>query len=37
MRSNAVLMQRVRQEQYARLITMQQGGLLKGAMFIHLK
>jgi predicted acylesterase/phospholipase RssA len=37
MRSNSVLMQRVRQEQYARLDTMQQGGLLKGAMFIHLK
>jgi predicted acylesterase/phospholipase RssA/tetratricopeptide (TPR) repeat protein len=37
MRSNSVLMQRVRQEQYARLDTMEQGGLLKGAMFIHLK
>jgi hypothetical protein len=36
-RSNAVLMQRVRQEQYARLDAMQRGGLLKGAMFIHLK
>jgi hypothetical protein len=36
-RSNSVLMQRVRQEQYARLDTMQKGGLLKGAMFIHLK
>jgi hypothetical protein len=30
-------MQRVRQEQYARLDTMKKGGLLKGAMFIHLK
>ena len=30
-------MQRVRQEQYARLDTMEQSGLLKGAMFIHLK
>jgi predicted acylesterase/phospholipase RssA len=37
MRSNAVLMQRVRQEQYASLDAMRQGGLLKGAMFIHLK
>jgi predicted acylesterase/phospholipase RssA len=37
MRSNSVLMQRVRQEQYAHLDAMQQGGLLKGAMFIHLK
>jgi hypothetical protein len=37
MRSNSVLMQRVRQEQYARLNAMRQGGLLKGAMFIHLK
>ncbi|BAR58797.1 hypothetical protein NK6_5639 [Bradyrhizobium diazoefficiens] len=37
MRSNSVLMQRVRQEQYARLDTMEQSGLLKGAMFIHLK
>jgi predicted acylesterase/phospholipase RssA len=37
MRSNSVLMQRVRQEQYARLDAMRQGGLLKGAMFIHLK
>jgi predicted acylesterase/phospholipase RssA/tetratricopeptide (TPR) repeat protein len=37
MRSNSVLMQRVRQEQYARLSTMEQSGLLKGAMFIHLK
>ena len=37
MRSNSVLMQRVRHEQYARLDAMQQGGLLKGAMFIHLK
>ncbi|WP_396604577.1 tetratricopeptide repeat-containing protein [Bradyrhizobium sp. YCK136] len=37
MRSNSVLMQRVRQEQYAHLNAMQQGGLLKGAMFIHLK
>ena len=37
MRSNTVLMQRVRQEQYARLDAMQLGGLLKGAMFIHLK
>jgi predicted acylesterase/phospholipase RssA len=37
MRSNSVLMQRVRQEQYARLEAMRQGGLLKGAMFIHLK
>ena len=36
-RSNSVLMQRVRQEQYARLDTMEMGGLLKGAMFIHLK
>jgi predicted acylesterase/phospholipase RssA len=37
MRSNSVLMQRVRQEQYARLNALRQGGLLKGAMFIHLK
>jgi predicted acylesterase/phospholipase RssA/tetratricopeptide (TPR) repeat protein len=37
LRSNSVLMERVRQEQYARLDTMQKGGLLKGAMFIHLK
>jgi predicted acylesterase/phospholipase RssA len=37
MRSNSTLMQRVRQEQYARLDAMRQGGLLKGAMFIHLK
>jgi hypothetical protein len=37
LRSNAVLMERVRQEQYARLDAMQNGGLLKGAMFIHLK
>jgi hypothetical protein len=37
MRSNSVLMQRVRQKQFARLETMRQGGLLKGAMFIHLK
>ncbi|QOZ13585.1 patatin family protein [Bradyrhizobium sp. CCBAU 51765] len=36
-RSNSILMERVRQEQYARLNTMQKGGLLKGAMFIHLK
>ncbi len=36
-RSNSILMERVRQEQYARLDTMQKGGLLKGAMFIHLK
>jgi predicted acylesterase/phospholipase RssA len=36
-RSNGVLMQRVRQEQYARLDAMRNGGLLKGAMFIHLK
>lgn len=35
-RSNSVLMQRVRQEQFARLDAMRQGGLLKGAMFIHL-
>jgi predicted acylesterase/phospholipase RssA/tetratricopeptide (TPR) repeat protein len=37
LRSNAVLMGRVRQEQYARLDALQNGGLLKGAMFIHLK
>ena len=37
MRSNSLLMQRVRQEQYARLHAMREGGLLKGAMFIHLK
>jgi hypothetical protein len=37
MRSNSVLMQRVRQEQYARLEAMQKGGLVKGEMFIHLK
>jgi predicted acylesterase/phospholipase RssA len=37
LRSNSVLMERVRQEQYARLGTMQKGALLKGAMFIHLK
>ncbi|MGY4282638.1 putative acylesterase/phospholipase RssA [Bradyrhizobium sp. LM2.7] len=37
LRSNSVLMQRVRQEEYSRLETMRQSGLLKGAMFIHLK
>jgi predicted acylesterase/phospholipase RssA/tetratricopeptide (TPR) repeat protein len=37
LRSNSVLMQRVRQEQYGRLDAMRKGGLLKGAMFIHLK
>lgn len=36
-RSNSILMERVRQEQYARLETMERGGLLKGMMFIHLK
>jgi predicted acylesterase/phospholipase RssA len=35
--SNAVLMQRVRQEQFARLKARRDGGLLKGTMFIHLK
>ncbi|PJG53332.1 hypothetical protein CVM73_20715 [Bradyrhizobium forestalis] len=37
MRSNSVLMERVRQEQYTRLDTLEKRGLLKGAMFIHLK
>jgi hypothetical protein len=37
MRSNSVLMQRVRQEVYAHLEALRQGGLLKGTMFIHLK
>ena len=36
-RSNSVLMERVRQEQYARLDAMEKGGLLKGLMFLHLK
>ncbi|HEY2841417.1 MAG TPA: tetratricopeptide repeat-containing protein [Pirellulales bacterium] len=36
-RSNSVLMERVRQEQYARLGAMEKGGLLKGLMFLHLK
>jgi predicted acylesterase/phospholipase RssA len=36
-RSNAVLMQRVRQEQFARLKGRQDTGLLKDLMFIHLK
>jgi len=36
-RSNSVLMERVRQEQYARLGAMENGGLLKGLMFLHLK
>ena len=37
LRSNSVLMERVRQEQYARLDAMEKGGLLKGLMFLHLK
>jgi hypothetical protein len=37
LRSNAVLMQRVRQEQFACLKARRDGGLLKGMMFIHLK
>jgi predicted acylesterase/phospholipase RssA len=36
-RSNSVLMERVRQEQYARLGAMENGDLLKGLMFLHLK
>jgi predicted acylesterase/phospholipase RssA len=36
-RSNSVLMERVRQEQYARLDAMEKGGLIKGLMFLHLK
>jgi predicted acylesterase/phospholipase RssA len=36
-RSNSVLMQRVRQEQFARLKTAFDGGLIRGMMFIHLK
>jgi hypothetical protein len=36
-RSNSVLMQRVRQEQFARLDAAYKGGLLKGMMFLHLK
>src|SRR5262249_37632016 len=36
-RSNSVLMQRVRQEQFERLKARFDGGLLKGMMFIHLK
>lgn len=35
--SNSVLMQRVRQEQFAGLKTRSDSGLLKGMMFIHLK
>jgi predicted acylesterase/phospholipase RssA len=37
LRSNAVLMQRVRQELFARLKARLDGNLLKGMMFIHLK
>jgi hypothetical protein len=37
LRSNSVLMQRVRQEQFAGLKARRDGGLLKGMMFIHLK
>jgi predicted acylesterase/phospholipase RssA len=37
LRSNSVLMQRVRQEQFAGLKARREGGLLKGMMFIHLK
>jgi Patatin-like phospholipase len=37
LRSNAVLMQRVRQEQFAQLKARRDGNLLKGMMFIHLK
>jgi predicted acylesterase/phospholipase RssA len=37
LRSNAVLMQRVRQEQFAQLRARRDGNLLKGMMFIHLK
>jgi predicted acylesterase/phospholipase RssA len=36
-RSNSVLMERVRQEQFARLDAMDEGGLLKGVMILHLK
>ena len=36
-RSNSLLMERVRQEQFARLDAMNKGGLLKGLMILHLK
>jgi hypothetical protein len=36
-RSNSLLMERVRQEQFARLDAMDKGGLVKGLMILHLK
>jgi predicted acylesterase/phospholipase RssA len=37
MRCNAILMQRIREEQFRRLRALEEGGLLKGLMIVHLK